>query len=514
MYSSIIASLLISMTLVGCAGLPTHVERPVSTAMSPAADTPLARIADASTPEDQRELSGFRLLVDGDHALNARIALIRRAQKSIDVQYYQIASDAVGFAFLRELRDAAARGVRVRLLVDDLYAAGQDELFAGLAAQPNVELRLFNPLPARSGGFGSRLVLSMHEFERINHRMHNKLFIADNTFAVAGGRNIANEYFMRGESANFIDADVLASGPVVRELSAVFDAYWNSEQVYPVQSLAGSDAAEARALFDMTVRDTERDMPVTARDRFGRTSVQAQLDSGHLEQSFAAVKVFADAPTKVTGKNADEATPLVATRSAMRAARSDLLIVSPYFVPGQSGMSLLQEVTDRHVRLTVVTNSFGATDEPLVHWGYARYRHAMLKMGVAVHEITASVAPQSASLGDFHSSLARLHAKVAVIDQQQLFIGSMNMDARSARLNTEMVLLIDSPALSAEVASLLHGEHSAKTYRLRVAGADEHIEWVSTHEQQEVVQRTEPGCGLAMRLKLATLSAFVNEGQL
>ena len=514
MVRSLIASMLASLALVGCAGLPTHVQRPVSVALTDSADTPLARIAAASTPEEQRELSGFRLLVDGDHALNARMALIRRAQKTLDVQYYQIASDAVGLAFLRELRDAAARGVRVRLLVDDLYAAGQDELFAGLAAQPNVELRLFNPLPARSGGFGSRLVFSMHEFKRINHRMHNKLFIADNAFAVAGGRNIANEYFMRGESSNFIDADVLASGPVVRELSTVFDGYWNSEQVYPVQSLAGGNAAESRAFFDAMVASVERDMPVPSQDRFGRSSVQSQLEHGHLEQSFAAVQVFADAPAKASGVAVDQVTPMSAATSAMRAARSDLLIVSPYFIPGQSGMSMLQEVTDRQVRLTVVTNSLGATDEPLVHWGYAKYRHAMLKMGVAVHEIAARVAPQSASVSEYGSSLARLHAKLAVIDQQKLFIGSMNMDARSARLNTEMVLVIDSAALSAEVASLLHGEHQANTYRLRMAGADQHIEWVSTADAQEVVQRTEPGCGLATRLKLATLSAFVDEEML
>ena len=270
--SASLLALLLSLALAGCASLPPQGQRPVSTALADTADTPLARIAAAAAPDDERQLSGFRPLMDGDHALNARIALIRRAQKSLDLQYYLIASDEVGLLLLRELRDAAARGVRVRLLVDDLYAAGQDELFAGLAAHANVELRLFNPLPARSGTFGARIVLSLHEFTRINRRMHNKLFIADNAFAVAGGRNLANEYFMRSASANFIDMDVLATGPVVSEMSATFDSYWNSEQAWPVHGVVRTtDMAAARAQFDEKVQAAAAGSPVTARDRFGRS---------------------------------------------------------------------------------------------------------------------------------------------------------------------------------------------------------------------------------------------------
>src|SRR5437764_14423868 len=213
--------------LAGCASLPERTPAPPTVALADVADTRLGRVAAAATPAASRDLSGFRLLPEGETAFNARIALARRAERSLDVQYYLIRDDDVGLQFLRELRDAAARGVRVRLLVDDLYTAGEDELFAGLAAHPNVEVRVFNPLPARAGSFGTRLLFSLHEFGRINHRMHNKLFVADNTFAVSGGRNIANEYFMRSAAANFIDLDVLSSGPVVRELSAVFDSHWN-----------------------------------------------------------------------------------------------------------------------------------------------------------------------------------------------------------------------------------------------------------------------------------------------
>src|SRR5206468_8552177 len=241
-------------------------------------------------------------------------------------------------------------------------------------------------------------------------------------------------------------------------------------------------------------------------------SVQAQLDSGRLEQRFATAEVFADTPAKAAGSGNAEAAPMAAAMGAMRAARSDVLIVSPYFVPGESGMAALQDVLDKQVQLTVVTNSLGATDEPLVHWGYARYRQAMLKMGVSIRELGARLNGGSSNFG--HSSLARLHAKLAVVDQQRLFIGSMNMDRRSERLNTELLLAIDSRELSAEVASLLTGEQASLTYRLRLAGEDEHIEWVSTEGPHEVAHRTEPDCGWGLRLKLATLSAFVNEENL
>ncbi|HEY2979347.1 MAG TPA: phospholipase D-like domain-containing protein, partial [Burkholderiaceae bacterium] len=241
--------------LSGCAALPGDVQRTSSEAMADVASTPLAQLAASSTPDDKRHLSGLRLMPNGPEALATRIALARRAQKSLDVQYYVVAPDQSGWQFLRELRDAAQRGVRVRLLIDDLHVGDQDDLLLGLAARDNVQVRLFNPLPVRGGAVQTRLLLSLHQFERVNRRMHNKLLVADNSIAVTGGRNIANEYFMRSESANFIDMDVLSVGPVVRGLSDVFDRYWNSEHVYPIESLAGPlpPPEEARRQFDELV---------------------------------------------------------------------------------------------------------------------------------------------------------------------------------------------------------------------------------------------------------------------
>ena len=507
-----VATVLVS--LLGCASLPAPAPRLHSEALPAQDGTSLARIAEESLG-GQADTSGLRLMADGDDALDARLALIRRAERSLDLQYYLLASDEVGLRVLRELRDAAARGVRVRLLLDDLYAAGQDELLAGLASHPNVEVRLFNPLPSRHAGFSTRLLLSLHEFKRINHRMHNKLFIADNAFAIAGGRNIANEYFMRSESANFIDMDVLISGPVVQSLSSVFDRYWNSEQAWPVQQVAtGVDTAQARLAFEVQVAAAVAPVPVE-HDRFGRTSVQAQLAAGRVEQFRAGVRVLVDDPAKAQGDTREDASTSAAAAREMASARDELLIVSPYFVPGSKGLARMQEAVSRNVRLTVMTNSLSATDEPAVHSGYARYRTAMLGMGVNLHELKSSLNQKAGVLGNLRSSRARLHAKAAVIDQQRVLIGSLNMDGRSEHFNTEIALVIDNAGLAREVASLLDaGLQQADTYRLRLAEDGQSIEWLASEGQAPVVHQSEPEAGWMLRLESALKAALVDEDML
>ena len=264
--------------------------RTESKAITDTRGTLLGRLATASLDGSGPGESGFRLLPDGDYAFDARIALARRAERSLDVQYYQIQRDSVGLQFLRELRDAARRGVRVRLLVDDLYTAGEDELFRDFAEFANVEVRLFNPLPSRGATLLGRLLFSLHEFTRINHRMHNKLFIADNRFSVSGGRNMADEYFMRSAKANFIDMDVIAAGSVVRELSAVFDRYWNSDFAYPVQSVValqigrGDGAAPLRRAGAQSGTGVRVDDGRPVRPGQRRVRAGGRADDAHLRQ--------------------------------------------------------------------------------------------------------------------------------------------------------------------------------------------------------------------------------------
>ena len=490
--------------LSGCASLPGDVVRPHSEALGDVADTPLSRLASASTPDDMRHLSGLRLMANGPEALGARIALARRAQKSLDVQYYVIAPDASGRQFLRELRDAAQRGVRVRLLIDDLHVGELDELLLGLAAHDNVQVRLFNPLPVRGGALQTRLLLSLHEFERVNRRMHNKLFIADGSIAVTGGRNIANEYFMRSESANFIDMDVLSTGPVVHGLSDVFDRYWNSEPAYPIGSLVRGEPLQARAAFDAWVDSGPALATVEG--------LAAQLSSrASVPLRFAPVSVFADDPGKACAQTALPPTAMDSALLMMRSAQSEVTIVSPYFVPGERGLKLMHAAIDSGIRVSVMTNSLASTDEPLTYGGYARYRAQMLNLGVSLSELSPLPNRKFDMFGDMRSSLGRLHAKVAVVDRRWLLVGSMNMDARSSRSNTEISLVIDDVGLSNEALRQMQQHWRDSHYELRIAPDDGRVEWIEPDDEEPVVHRAEPHVNWLSRLRLSVLSMFVAE---
>ncbi|VTU22162.1 Cardiolipin synthase [Variovorax sp. PBL-H6] len=513
--ASLLGHALAALLSTGCASLPPpDAARARSTVLGDVAHTRLAQVARASAAGVDPALSGFRLLADGDQALDARIALVRRAQVSLDIQYYLVAADATGRRFLRELGEAAGRGVRVRLLVDDLYANDSRLLLAGLAAQANVEVRLFNPLPQRGGKVGTRVALSLHEFERINRRMHNKLFIADGSLAVIGGRNIADDYFKRGEPSNFIDMDVLCSGPVVNGLGAVFDRFWNSEQAWPVQALLPDTDDGARA-YAQVLQSVRGDPPVAPLDRLGYRPVTAELDEGRLTQHFAPARLYADGPEKAAteGRPAPEAFALEGALQAMREARSQVLVATPYLVPGERGLALMRRARDKGLRVIVMTNAQAATDEPLVHWGYARYRAEMVAMGVELHELSPALGRRAdAAAGESASSLGRLHAKLAVIDGRRLLIGSMNMDRRSMRANTELGVLIDSPALAVEVTQTLQRDRDVGSYRLRSAARRPgSLEWVAQEAGREVVHPREPGVSWAERLRLGLMSLFVAE---
>jgi putative cardiolipin synthase len=505
--------------LAGCATLPPPVAQTPTHAPTDVADTVLARVARAGAPAGVPAPSGFRLLPEGATAFDARIAMARHAERSIDAQYYILSTDATGLLFLRELRDAARRGVRVRLLVDDLYTTGKDELFALLAAQPNFELRVFNPLPVHFGPLALRFALSLHDLRRIDRRMHNKLLVADNSLAVTGGRNIADEYFMLSDTANFIDMDVLASGPVVRELSDSFDDYWNSPQVRPIGSLvarpAGDAAARAQRL-DALLLGPLSALAEPDVDVLGNTPVERQIRAGQLQQTWADVRVLSDIPEKIAYDNPDarfEDSVTQRTIAIMLGARTEVTMISPYFIPGDDGVKLLDDSVKRGVRVVVLTNALDATDESLVYAGYARYRLAMLKSGVHIYELGGTLARRERQLGDFRSSSGRLHAKVAVVDHRRLFVGSMNLDGRSARLNTEIGLVIDSPALAEQFYTLTPVRAlGAYELRLDAAGA---VEWVEHDEDgSEKIIHDEPGASLFQRVRDWLLLRLVPEGAL
>ncbi len=507
---------LLPALLVACGSLPPVRERQAEHATAPDPGTALARIAAASTPPGEH--SGFRLMPLGVYSLDARVQLAQRAQRSLVVQYYQLENDATGRLLMRALREAGARGVKVRLLVDDLYTAKSQQLLLALSDAPNVEVRLFNPFCCGRGGLLSRFAASPHEIVRLNHRMHNKLFIADGAMAVVGGRNIADAYFMLSEAQNFIDMDALAVGKVVAQLESIFDAYWNSQQVWPVAEIVRGEGgrtptgADFDAAIGMAVPPPRIVLP--SADVLGYGPISRELDVGRMGLLWGEARAIADPPTKPTTMTAEEA---IATSVTMQVwtllmdAKVQVDLTSPYLVPGEGGMAAFEDLARRKVKLTLLTNSLAANDEPLVHTGYVRYRERLLRSGADLYELSPQRTLAGDRSGTFGKSLGRLHSKTAAIDGTRIFIGSMNLDPRSASQNTEMGVVVDSPQLAGEMLQVINISKLQSAYRLRLAKDTGTLQWLTTDGEKEIVLTAEPESGFLQRFYNMLIAPLVPE---
>ena len=493
----------------------------MAAAAKPSIDSPLVKMVQASSPSP--ELTGFRLMPLASYSLDARVELIRRAQYSLDIQYYLIANDRTGRLLLRNVRDAANRGVRVRVLVDDLYTSGADPMFIGLSAFPNVEVRLFNPFCCGRESLLSKYTASLFDFRRVNHRMHNKLFIADAAMVVAGGRNIADEYFTRSMSGNFVDMDAFIVGAVVPQLEHIFDAYWNSAHAYPIAQIIGTERSREQLQQDFNTLVDEGDqmmavaMPPT--DILGYGPITDDLEAGRLGLQWGKATAFADSPDKVTATTPEAARSMSVTMNVfdlVMAAKSEVVLSSPYFVPGTMGVQGFGDLRKRGVKVTVLTNSLASNDEPLVHTGYARYRSALLRSGVDLYELSPTRVLQNKrlDLAVPGASVGRLHAKTAVIDQSMVFIGSMNLDPRSDSTNTELGVIINSPEFAREVLRVIHISKLQSAYRVQLAGDGRSLEWLTMDDTGEVILYSEPDTTLLMRIQAMLLSPFVPEQEL
>ncbi len=511
------------LVLCGCATRLPRIDREAiaSTAIESSNQTTLGRIAQDSVPEPG--LSGFRLMPLGTFSLDTRVQLARRAETSLDVQYYHFENDETGRWLLRALRDAANRGVRVRLLLDDLYTGGQDNLFLGFASHPNVQVRLFNPFCcARESGQVGRFIASLGDLKRVNHRMHNKLLVADGAMAVIGGRNVANEYYLRSMSENFIDLDAFVVGKVLPAIGALFDRYWNSQAAYPLETVARTQLGtpELLAYFEEQTGPVRTPGPeaLVSTDVLGYAPIADDLDAGRLGLNWGTAYVFADHPDKpFDGEAGGELMETSVTYNVLEAvsmAKREVVASSPYFVPGPKGMAFLKQLRAKGVTVTVLTNSLGSTDEPIVHTGYSRYREQMLAEGIELYELSSSRVKGNKRPFLFGSSLGRLHAKLFVIDRKTSFIGSMNLDPRSATVNTEFGAIIDSPEVARELIRVIDIDRLQSAYRLRLASDGSGIEWLGTDGDQEMVLRTEPDTSFWVRLKAWLLSPLVPEEQL
>ena len=482
------------MAIGGCASLPRNVDRPHSTALTDTADTRLGRALSPLVKANPGK-TGIHALDNARDAFAARVVLARAADRSLDVQYYLWHHDTSGSLLAHELWQAAERGVRVRLLLDDNDTRGADEAIAALDAHPNIEVRLFNPYANR----GFRLVELATDFARLNRRMHNKSFTADNQAAIVGGRNVGDEYFGAESPVAFADLDVLAIGAVVPEVSAAFDAYWNSESAYPAASLI---AAGGR----LTPLESIEDRPAAASylEAVRATPLVRVLLSGSLPLDWAQARLVQDDPAKVLHPpERTELHLLPRLEAAMGKPLSDVDLVSPYFVPTQDGTAALSTLAQRGVRVRVLTNSLAATDVSPVHAGYAKYRKPLLRAGVRLYELKPFADEKEVKDKDRApgSSDASLHAKTFALDHKRIFVGSFNFDPRSARLNTEMGVVVESPALATRLSQAFDRELPGIAYEVRLT-SDGALEWVEGSTRHA----SEPDAGLIKRLWIGFLS--------
>jgi putative cardiolipin synthase len=484
--------------IAGCAPLPSLEGRTVSTAFMKTADTRLGRAVEPVAAKHSGA-SGVYPLLDARDAFAARVLLARAAERSLDVQYYIWQDDVSGRLLFRELLEAAARGIRVRLLLDDNGVAGLDATLAGIDAHPNIEVRLFNPF-ARRGTL--RWLGYVTDFPRLNRRMHNKSFTADNQATIVGGRNVGDEYFDAVEEGlAFVDLDVLAVGPVVSQVSKDFDRYWASGSAYPVDRILHGTTAAAPA--EPGDAKAKRYMEAVRASPF----VQELLE-GRLAFEWAPTRMLSDDPAKGLGAAPESALLPYKLGELLGEPKRDLELVSAYFVPAETGTGMFAEMARRGVNVRILTNALEATDVAAVHAGYAKRRRELLEAGVTLYELrrlSPAQGSESRLVGASGSSASSLHAKTFAVDGARVFVGSFNFDPRSARLNTEMGFVIESRALARRIAAAFDGGIPAASYEPRLS-VDGKLYWIERHEGQELRHDMEPGASLWQRAAVWLIS--------
>jgi putative cardiolipin synthase len=501
----------------GCATLPTGFDKPPSHAFTDTHETLLGRVHREELMAHPGH-SGFLLLADGLDAFVARAALARYAERSIDVQYYLYHDDLVGALLTDALLKAADRGVRVRVLVDDMGIAGRDLGASVLDSHPNLEVRIFNPFSRKTG----RLSQFVTRWGSVTRRMHNKSFTVDNQVAVLGGRNVGNEYFEADPTLAFADLDVLCVGPVAKEVSEAFDLYWNSELTYPATALRGEaptpgEARQKRQEWrDYVAHQADSDYLKALRE----SSLAARIRADQVRYAWGEARVIYDRPEKILHAARKEKYHLgPQIKPYFEGVQKELIIFSPYFVPGREGTALLAELAQRGVRVRILTNSLASTDVGIVHAGYSKYRRTLLRAGVELYEMNKRLTREQRKekRGKGGSTKASLHAKSFVFDRREVFIGSLNLDPRSLTHNTEIGVVLSSPAVAILMSDWFDRNIGTVAFRLELTrnwlGARK-ILWHGVNDGKERTFTVDPYTGFWRRLGIDLLRVLPIESQL
>jgi putative cardiolipin synthase len=509
---------IVAMAAQGCALKPaTQYPREASYAMADQLDTPLGRMVGPEIAAHHGE-SGFDLLTTGMESFGMRMALVKAAARTIDLQYYLFRADDTGKLLMDALMNAARRGVRVRIMIDDYATAGEDDYLVMLDASPNVHVRVFNAFGQR--GPKSRLPEYIMGIGRSNHRMHNKSFIVDNEVALVGGRNIGDEYFAAKADYVMRDIDALAVGPVAQEVSRKFDDYWNSASAYPIGDLdtGPHDAGQLAGMRQEIAQHAQRMRNSDYCKGVSQTDLAREIGQGTVPLTWAPAEVISDSPLKAISHRLNDAqSPAWIVKDLARQARQEMIIVSPYFVPSEDGIGILKALHQRGARVRVLTNSLASTDTPAVHTAYRRYRQAIMEAGVELYEYkpVSDLPIRRSWMG---SARFGLHAKTYVFDRRDLVIGSFNMDPRSTNLDTETALVIHSPELARQVVGYfdqsIDPQHSYTLRLMPRPGLWPELIWVTRENGKQVVFDDEPHASLALRLRVELLSLLPIEWML
>ena len=504
-------TLLITLLLVvsGCASVPFDYPKTASHSPPPGPNTVTGEAA-LRWQADHGSVNGFVGLPEGIDALGVRLRMMQLAEKSIDAQYFILKNDRAGALFAGKMLLAADRGVKVRLLLDDVFTTGIDRQLSLLNSHPNIEVRLFNPLSRRSLKYWSYLL----DFSRANRRMHNKSFTVDNSMTIVGGRNIGEEYFELKQDVMFDDYEVFAIGAVVGDVSAGFDQFWNSELAVPVEAFGikvdPGELNDWREYMRVKTHESATGVYAQALD----SKMLRNIRDGRLRPALAEATMVTDSPDKLLNPVGDKNGAALRNDigERFRDAKHEILIITPYFIPQEAGTKLIEQLLAKGVRVVIVTNSLASTNHVAVHSGYARYRKRLIRAGAEIHEIRAEFSGDETGWG--HSpELVTLHSKSTVIDRKTIFVGSLNFDPRSILINTEMGLFIESSDLGAVFTVKLFQSLPRTTYRVDL---DEHdqLRWTYQYDGQQEILHKEPQAAWSRRFMAGFYGILPIEGQL
>jgi len=517
-----LTALCCALLLCACTSLPGRDFRRTPSPPTTEPPNPALLQPFAAAGRTHAEESGFRLFAAGIDGLLLRLELIRAAHSSLDLQYYIFHGDESGKLVTEALGKAAARGVRVRILVDDTETISGDEQLFALAGEPNVEIRVFNPWRYRGHNTFVRGIEYLFSHSRLDFRMHNKLFIADRAVALVGGRNIGDEYFQVDPSWQFADDDVFTTGPAVQELAVSFEEFWQSQLAIPVQALLpakDTSAAAAEALARrVTVPQKAASAGVNYEDKLSANEPLGSVLDGRTPLDWARAEVAADSPYK--GKQlADGATVssllFAPVAQAMRGTHTEFTMVTPYLVPSPDEMKLLEKLRSEQRGVRILTTSLEAESSAAAQAGYMHYRKPLLQSGVQLYEIRAR--PESPRGTGQSAKLSRyghysLHAKLLVFDRSGTYVGSMNFDERSRRLNTENGVIIHSGEIAAQ--TLRHFDHMTQpenAYAVRLQeepGDAPELTWSTVESGKPVTLHEEPARSWWQKFKVHFLGLF------